>query len=100
MAAAEKIGMVGKGIAPVMIKIVSEPPDTENLPVIIQAAAYRLKKNGERAMIRLENEGFSPVMEHAEPGYYRIFIPTVKKSAQEIIVQLGKLGFRGAFIRR
>ncbi|MFP4384306.1 MAG: septal ring lytic transglycosylase RlpA family protein [Spirochaetia bacterium] len=100
MAAAEKIGMVGKGIALVKIKAVSGPPDTENLPVIIQAAAYRLKKNGERAMMRLENAGLSPVMEHADPGYYCIFIPTVNKEAQDIITRLEELGFSGAFIRR
>jgi len=99
MAAAEKIGMIGQGIAPVKIETLSPLQDVRNEPVIIQAAAFREKKYGLRAMKILEENNYSPVMQHADPGLYRIFIPALKKTAEEIIQDLEPLGFPGAFIR-
>jgi len=117
-AAADKIGLVGKGVAQVVIKIINiedlqkngtiklyrglTPPrkavsDRTN----IQVASFSNQKNAEKVKNILHNHNFSPEMEFTSTGYIRILLTDIPNiEVKEVMWKLRGLGFSSVLIRK
>ncbi len=117
-AAAKKIGLVGKGVVQVRLRVISDtselfsrlktaalpglkPPEKKlsNL-VTIQVASFSSRENAERTKKILEENGFHPRFEFAPTGHIRILLADIpEKNTKEIRDKLRKLGFTAILLR-
>ncbi len=109
-AGADAIGMVGSGVAPVRLEIVSGPKDgvPEDLyrrhekgkTVIIQVASFSVEANAERSRSLLMSEGIPAVLERSEGGHFRVLIRNVDSTALPgIRTVLARLGYESVLVR-
>ena len=117
-AAAEQIGLVGKGVTRVKLRIVSEPEISEKgkimetfsgltpprkapaSPATIQIASFSVKKNAERIIVKLTEAGLNPEIERSPSGHYRVVLTNIGPDKLENIKkELNKLGFSSVLIR-
>ncbi len=117
-AAAEKIGLVGKGVVQVMLKVVTDTTKlfgAESSPVLsglkppgsgpaslvtLQVASYTNERNAERTKKILVNNDFHPKLEFTSEGFIRILLTGIPKTNISAVKnRLAYLGFQSAFLR-
>ncbi len=97
-AAAEAIGIAGRGVAPVVLEII-EYPEIKDYQ-IIQIASFGSRGNAEALKRRLAAEGFSAAIETTEAGNHRVLLPEVPRTEIESYRRsLEELGFPGILVR-
>ncbi len=97
-AAAEEIGMLGKGVAMVKIEVVVPAVQRERFS--IQVGAYSQRANYEKVALRLQQNGLDILLEHTE-RVTRVIVPDVTgESLEAIMHKLSGLGFSAALIRK
>lgn len=120
-AAAEKIGLVGKGVTRVRLRVVSDteklkdeglfdnfqglmPPEKnaeEESLVIVQIASYSVLKNAERTKDVLTANGLDAQIEETGTGYYRVIITEVPhEELEKTESALKNLGFHSILVRK
>ena len=118
-AAAEKIGLVGKGVVQVRLKIITNtaelftkgdnpvPPGLQPRgkpplePVTIQIASFSNRSNADEASKTLKNNNFHPQLEFTKGGYIRILLTDISYSSIEGIKnRLAGLGFQSVLLRK
>jgi rare lipoprotein A len=109
-AGADAIGMVGSGVAPVRLEIISGPKDgvPEDLygrhergkTVTIQVASFSVEDNAERTRARLMREGIPAALERSAGGHFRVVIRNVDSTALPgIKTGLARLGYSSVLVR-
>jgi rare lipoprotein A len=112
-AAAAAIGLTGKGVAKVRIRVLdpdspeaadlAADPATRPTAVIysIQVAAFRNREYAERSLKRLSEEGFNGVLEQSPDGIYRVLVNNVPESELHSVRQrLREHGWADSVARR
>ncbi len=121
-AAAEKIGLVGKGVTRVEVKIVKdtgilrekgilgkypgltipEKKDFKNSGrITVQVASFFSSKNAEKVKKTLIGSNFSPVVEYSSSGYFRILLKDIANAdVEDVKGRLSKIGFPSVLLRR
>ena len=98
-AAADELGMVGRGVARVTIEIVDFVSDKQLFAV--QVGAYGLERNAEKARIALEGAGFVVSPEKTALGITRIFVRGIaEKDLTGVRTRLESLGFSQSLVKR
>jgi rare lipoprotein A len=110
-AAAKIIEMLGMGVAPVSVEVVSgsadiaaedtagEIPDKNNGLVIIQVGSFQNRKNAQAVLNLLKDIGVPAVFEESGE-VIRVIIPEVaEKDTEWYLTKLKHLGFYDSFIR-
>ncbi len=117
-AAAEKIGLVGKGVVQVKLTVVTDttklfgaenPPDFAGLKpsgrgseslVTLQVASYANERYAERTKKILVNNDFHPELEFTSEGFIRILLTGIPQTNINAVKnRLASLGFQSAFLR-
>ncbi len=97
-AAAEAIGIAGRGVAPVVLEII-EYPEIKDYQ-IIQVASFGSRSNAEALKRRLAAEGLSATIETTSAGNHRVLLPEVPRTEIESHRRsLEELGFPGILVR-
>jgi rare lipoprotein A len=109
-AAADAIGMTGRGVAPVMVAIETSTSEfeksnsegsTESRLLHLQIGAYRRRTNAQRTKARIETLGLKVAVETTESGIYRILVIDVPEPKLEETKRiLAKAGFSSFLIRK
>ena len=110
-AAAKIIEMLGMGVAPVSVEVVSDPadiaaedtageiPDKNNGLVIIQVGSFQNRGNAQLVLNLLKDIGVPAVFEESGE-VIRVIIPEVaEKDTEWYLTKLKHLGFYDSFIR-
>ena len=97
-AAAEVIGISGRGVAPVVLEIL-EYPEQKNYR-IIQVGSFGNQSNAEALRARLRAAGLNAVIELADGGVHRVVLPEVPRLELEAHRDaLRELGFPNVLVR-
>jgi rare lipoprotein A len=100
-AGADAIGMVGSGVAPVRLEIISGPKD--GVPEDLygrQVASFSVEDNAERTRARLMREGIPAALERSAGGHFRVVIRNVDSTALPgIKTGLARLGYSSVLVR-
>ncbi len=118
-AAAEKIGLVGKGVVQVRLKIITDtaelftkgenpvPPGLQPPgkppaePVTIQIASFSNRYNADKVSRTLKNNNLHPKMEFTQSGYIRILLTDItSNNIEKIKNRLAGLGFQSVLLRK
>lgn len=117
-AAADKIGLVGKGVVQVVIKIINiedlkkngtiklyrgltPPGKTVSDRTNIQVASFSNQKNAEKVKTILHNHNFSPELEFTPDGYIRILLTNIQNiEVENVMWKLKSLGFSNVLLRK
>ncbi len=118
-AAAEKIGLVGRGVVQVQLKVITDttelftngtdpvPPGLQPPgkppagPVTIQIASFSSRNNADKASRTLKNNNFHPKMEFTKSGYIRILLTDISSDSIEGIKnRLAGMGFHSVLLRK
>ncbi len=75
-AAAEALGMTGRGVARVSLELISRPKDSEQV-YDIQVGAYKETINAEKARRKIVAAGLEALFEHTEAGIIRVVVAGV-----------------------
>jgi rare lipoprotein A len=95
-AAAERIDMVGTGVARVSLEVLAFPPGS----YAIQVGAFSVEANAERARARLEDAGYIASLDNAVLGVTRVMVRGVSERDLDRTRQaLGALGFDRQLVR-
>ena len=99
-AAADEIGMLGQGVAPVSLEIVAFAPTDKDI-YAIQVGAYALEANAERARLALESAGLFATVEKTGLNVTRVLVRGVPASLlPETRRKLESLGFLQYLLRK
>lgn len=99
-AAADAIGLVSMGVAPVKVEIVETPPPSSDL-YSIQIGAYRQLANAMKVKERVERAGIAVTVKGADDGIHRVSIPEVHESKIEAMREiLRQAGFPHCLVKR
>ena len=95
-AAADALDMAGEGVAPVRLRIVSEPGE----PIrSIQVGSFGIRANAEAVARRVADAGMEATIE-AGGSVYRVVVPGVLESTLAgVLDKLGEIGFDSALVR-
>jgi len=95
-AAADALDMAGEGVAPVRLRIVSEPGE----PVrSIQVGSFGIRANAEAVARRVADAGIEAAIEGSD-SVYRVVVPGVPESALAgVLDKLGEIGFDSVLVR-
>lgn len=97
-AAAEAIGIAGRGVAPVLLEIV-EYPEIKNYR-IIQIASFGSRSNADALISRLADAGFEARVETGESGLHRVVLPEVSlDEIEDYRTRLAELGHAEVLVR-
>lgn len=118
-AAADQIGLVGKGVGRVVIKIIKDIEDLQKNGTMkmykglippgktvsdranIQVASFSNRENAEKVKTILHNHNFSPELEFTSTGYIRILLTDIPNTeVEEVTWKLRGLGFSSVLIRK
>jgi len=95
-AAAERIDMVGTGVARVSIEVLAFPPES----YAIQVGAFGVEANADRACATLEDAGYIASVDHALVGVTRVLVRGVaEKDLVRTRQALEALGFDRQLVR-
>jgi rare lipoprotein A len=109
-AAADKISMVGSGVANVRLEVISGPPGgvpqdlyrrhEKGSTSTIQVASFTLKENADRSRNLLTGSGIPAVIEETPSGHFRVVVPDVARGAVPGMKnQLASLGYPSVLVR-
>jgi len=99
-AAADEIGMLGQGVAPVSLEIVAFA-STERDVYAIQVGAFGQQSNAEKARLALDSAGFFATVEKTALNVSRVLVRGVPASAlPETRRKLEALGFMQYVLRK
>ena len=95
-AAADALDMAGEGVAPVQLRIVSEPGERVRS---IQVGSFGIRANAEAVARRMTDAGIEATIE-AGGSVYRVVVPGVPESALAgVLDKLGEIGFDSVLVR-
>ena len=98
-AAADELGMVGEGVARVVLEIVDFV--TDKALYAVQVGAYGLEKNADKARAALADAGFVASTENTALGITRVFVRGIsEKELADVEKRLEGLGFSKRLVRR
>jgi len=98
-AAAEKLGMMGSGVAYVKVEVVSAPAVGNNL-YTVQAGAFSRKENAAALAENLRSRGLSAMVMAGSDSIYRVVLRDVPESRlSEILGELGVAGIRKPLVK-
>jgi rare lipoprotein A len=98
-AAADELGMVGEGVARVVLEIVDFV--TDKALYAVQVGAYGLEKNADKARGVLADAGFVASTEKTALGITRVFVRGIsEKELADVEKRLEGLGFSKRLVRR
>jgi rare lipoprotein A len=97
-AAAEELGMVGRGVARVLVEVVDFAPSR---PVFaIQVGSFGIEANAEKARRALEKAGFAATIEKTAAGITRVLARGIaQKDLAGAQARLAELGFGPVLVR-
>jgi len=99
MAAAERLDMIGQGVAHVSLDIVDFVTDSDLFAV--QVGAYTLEKNAEKARATLETAGFIVTVERNTLGVARVSARAITgRDLPDSRRKLEGLGFSGYLVKK
>ena len=100
-AAAEEIGMTGKGVVQVRVEPQGGLKSPQKRIYLIQVGAYSIAKNAQKIKDRLESQGLPVVLEKAGNGIIRVQVVNIRRSDLESTkARLKKLGFNNILVKR
>ncbi len=100
-AGADALGMAGEGVAPVRLRIVSEPGEPMRS---IQIGSFGVGANAEAVARRLADAGIPATIEAgvgtSSGSVYRVVVPGVPESSLAVMLdRLGEIGFSSVLVR-
>ena len=112
-AAANKLNMVGTGVAQVEIRIIEHSSELDGIEDhnaetgllqynwIIQIASFASRENAEKVVQKLNNNDFNPQLEFTSTGYIRILLKDISNNNLEMVKdRLRGLGFSNVLLRK
>lgn len=112
-AAANKLNMVGTGVAQVEIRIIEHSSELDGIEDhnaetgllqynwIIQIASFTSRENAEKVVQKLNNNDFNPQLEFTSTGYIRILLKDISNNNLEMVKdRLRGLGFSNVLLRK
>jgi len=100
-AAAEKIGLTGRGVVQVRIEVLSSPKNAAQRGFIIQVGAYSNSKNAFKVKDLLEFHGLPVKLEKTDTGIIRVHVPDISSDDLEgIKSKLKNLGFSSILVKK
>jgi rare lipoprotein A len=102
-AAADAIGMAGKGIALVKVEQIGSEQNGKKVPenYIIQIGAYRIRDNALRTQERIEKLGLDVDLEQAASKVIRVMVVNISaESLEEVKKQLRQAGFIHVLVKK
>jgi rare lipoprotein A len=112
-AAANKLNMVGTGVAQVEIRIIEHSSELDGIEDhnaetgllqynwIIQIASFASRENAEKVVQKLNNNDFDPQLEFTSTGYIRILLKDISNNNLEMVKdRLRGLGFSNVLLRK
>jgi rare lipoprotein A len=96
-AAAQRIGMLGTGVARVTLRVVARAPEPET--PTIQVASFRESRNARAAQKRLEAAGLSVSLEDGSGGVTRVVVAACDGDVDGTVRRLKDLGFPEVLVR-
>lgn len=109
-AAADRISMVGSGVANVRLEVISGPPGgvpqdlyrrhEKGSTSTIQVASFGLKENADRSRNLLTGSGIPAIIEETVSGHFRVVVPDVANGAVPGMKnQLASLGYPSVLVK-